>query len=412
MVGQSESNDPARPSPRPASASGAERIEAIDTLRGLALFGVLMVNLVTEFRVSIFTQFLPSPTDGSLWDKAVMLFVASGLATKAFCLFSLLFGVGLAIQFERLQPRPDRLVLLLRRMAMLLLFGLIHLFLIWNGDILTEYAVVGLMVLPLLFAPRWVLGASSALFLAFYVAMPLLRLPIPFPGEHWIVQHLAQANLAYGQGDYGEVIAFNIQEVRSLVPLHIFVLARTLGLFTLGAWLWRLGVFRSGRVQDFACVGLLGITSGVMMTLASGPDGLLQRAGLEALSAMANQIGPILLALGYGGVILMLATGGRTRRLVTWAAPIGRTAFSNYLLQSLIFGWVFFGYGLGLFNRLDPAPTFLLGLGVYTAQVLVSGLWLGYFQFGPMEWLWRALTYGLWPPFRRQAAPTPGALGG
>jgi len=390
----------------------SERIEAIDALRGLALFGVLMVNLVTEFRVSIFAQFLPQPESGPPWDRAVMHLVSTGLETKAFCLFSLLFGLGLAIQFERLQARPDRLVRLVRRLAALLVFGLVHLFLIWNGDILTEYAVVGLMVLPLLFAPRWVLGAASALFLAFYISMPLLQLPIPFPDQAWIVRHLAEAQAAYGQGDYGEVVAFNIQEVGSLVPLHIFVLARTLGLFTLGAWLWRLDLFRSARVQTFGGYGLLGITSGALMTLATDPDGWLQRPGLEALAAMAAQAAPILLALGYGGVILALATGHRTRRLISWAVPLGRTAFTNYLLQSVFFGWVFFGYGLGLFGRLDPMPTFALGLGVYAAQVLLSTVWLGHFQFGPMEWLWRALTHGHRPPFRRSAAPAPEAGAG
>jgi len=405
MAGQPGNTDIDTPSPRQASASGAERIQAIDTLRGLALFGVLMVNLVTEFRVSIFTQFLLEPTGGDVWDKAVALIVSAGLHTKAFCLFSLLFGVGLAIQFERLQSSPDRLVLLLRRMAALLLFGLIHLFFVWNGDILTEYAVVGLMVLPLLFAPRWALGASSAIFLAFYAVMPLLRLPIPFPGQDWIVQHVAQANAVYGQGDYGQVVAFNIHEVRNLAPLHLFVLARTFGLITLGAWLWRLGVFRAASGVVFACCGLLGITSGVLITLATGPDGWLHRPGLGQVAAMASQVGPILLALGYGGVILMLATGNRTKGLVTWAAPIGRTAFTNYLLQSIIFGWVFYGYGLGLFGRLDPAPTFVLGLGVYAIQVMLSTLWLGYFQFGPIEWLWRALMYGRRPPFRRPAEP-------
>jgi uncharacterized protein len=386
---------------RPAPAFRAERIEAIDALRGLALFGVLMVNLVTEFRVSIFAQFLPEPTAGTAWDKLVMLVVSTGLETKAFCLFSLLFGIGLAIQFDRLQSRPDRLVLLLRRMAALLLFGLVHLFLVWNGDILTEYAVVGLMVVPLLFAPRWALGATSALFLTFYAAMPLLRLPIPFPGHHWIVQHITLANAAYGHGDYGQVAAFNIQEISSLVPLHVFVLARTLGLFTLGAWLWRVGVFRAARGRVFAYCGLLGIASGVLLTLATGPSGLLHRPGLGAVAAIADQVSPILLALGYAGVILLLAAGSQSKGLVTWAAPLGRTAFTNYLLQSVIFIWIFYGYGLGLYDRLAPAPTFALGLGVYAAQVLVSTLWLRRFQFGPMEWLWRALMYGRRPPLRR-----------
>jgi uncharacterized protein len=404
VAGLSTDDESAAASQRSAPASRAERIEAIDALRGLALFGVLMVNLVTEFRVSIFAQFLPQPELRTGWDRLVMTIVSTGLETKAFCLFSLLFGVGLAIQFERLQSRPDRLVLLLRRMAALLLFGLIHLFLIWNGDILTEYAVVGLLVTPLLFRSRRALGVSSAVLLAFYLVMPLLRLPITFPGYPWIAQHVAQANAAYAHGDYRKVLAFNVQEVRSLAPLHVFVLARTLGLFTLGAWLWRMGLFRSASGQVFAWGGVLGIASGVLLTVATGRGGWLHRPGLEAAAAVADQAAPILLAMGYGGVILMLAAGTRTRGLVAWAAPLGRTAFTSYLLQSVIFGWVFYGYGLGLFDRLDPGPAFALGLAVYLAQVLASTLWLRRFQFGPMEWLWRGLMYGHRPPLRLSTA--------
>jgi uncharacterized protein len=86
---------------------------------------------------------------------------------------------------------------------------------------------------------------------------------------------------------------------------------------------------------------------------------------------------------------------------VAWAAPLGRTAFSNYLLQSIIFGFIFFGYGLGLFNRLSSSKAFILGLTVYLAQAAMSALWLRRFEFGPVEWLWRALMYGRMPRFLR-----------
>src|SRR5262245_980657 len=140
--------------PRPTGS--AERIDAIDVLRGIALLGVVAMNVVTEFRVSIFERFLfpkpaLSPIDGIV-ETILMLFVD----LKAFALFSLLSGVGLAIQFERLGKSGRRAVLLVRRLAVLLLFGLIHLCLIWNGDILTQYALAGFIVLPFLFGPRWI----------------------------------------------------------------------------------------------------------------------------------------------------------------------------------------------------------------------------------------------------------------
>src|SRR6266404_5767605 len=151
----------------------AKRIDSIDVLRGLALFGVLAINLETEFRVSIFQQFLRRPAEQGL-DHWVGAFLEVFVDLKAFAVFSLLFGIGLAIQYERLDGDPRRLVLLVRRLLALMAFGLIHLFLIWNGDILTEYAIAGLIVLPFLFGSKRVLALGAAFFLLLYLAMPLL----------------------------------------------------------------------------------------------------------------------------------------------------------------------------------------------------------------------------------------------
>src|ERR1051325_1632697 len=126
----------------------SSRIEAVDVLRGLALFGILAINLDTQFRVTLFEQFLPPSKSGSMLDDSIAAFLKVAIEFKAFCLFSLLFGMGLAMQFEHLARRSDRTILLLRRLLALLAFGLIHLALIWNGDILTEYALAGFVVLP------------------------------------------------------------------------------------------------------------------------------------------------------------------------------------------------------------------------------------------------------------------------
>src|SRR3954447_24588523 len=159
---------------RPVPA--AERIWAIDALRGLALLGVLAINLHTEFRVSLFEQFLAPPRASGL-DGLAATFLSFAFEFKAISLFSILFGVGLAIQHERLARSPRRLPLLFRRLLALLAFGLIHLFLIWNGDILTEYALAGLIVLPFLFGPRWLLSCGAATFLALYLAMQVWSPP-------------------------------------------------------------------------------------------------------------------------------------------------------------------------------------------------------------------------------------------
>src|SRR4029453_5583627 len=117
------------------------------------------------------------------------------------------------------------------------------------------------------------------------------------------------------------------------------------------------------------------------------------------LRALAEPLGTILLALGYGGAIIAIANLESGKRLLGWAAPLGRMAFTNYLAQSLIFGWIFYGYGLGLVGRLAAA----IGLAVSSGQVLFSAWWLRRYRYGPVEWLWRTLMYGVAQPMRQTA---------
>jgi uncharacterized protein len=230
-------------SPVPTATADHRRLESIDILRGLALFGVLAVNLVTEFRVSIFEQFLPKAREPDLINRAVIWFVHNALELKAFALFSFLFGVGMAMQFERLSNTGRPLYLLTRRLLVLLSFGLIHLLLIWNGDILTEYALAGLMVLPLLYASRKVLGIVAAALFALYLALPSLPIPVAWPDPDWIENHVAQANQIYQTGKWSQVMRFSLHELPALLPLHLYIFPRTLGLFVLGMLAWSSGVF-------------------------------------------------------------------------------------------------------------------------------------------------------------------------
>src|SRR5450432_4727556 len=227
-----------------APVNPGERIDAIDILRGIALFGVLAINVVNEFRVSFFEEFLPVPSTTGTLDRAVQTFLTMAVELKAMALFSLLFGIGLAIQFERLAPDPRRGRLLARRLAILLVIGVAHLFLIWNGDILTEYSLAGFIVLPLLWGPRWLLAAGAALFLALYLVMPLLPPVVPWPTTAWIWDHVAEARQVYGTGGFLEILAFRVGEVASILPLHVFILPRTIALFLLGMFVWRMDVFR------------------------------------------------------------------------------------------------------------------------------------------------------------------------
>jgi len=380
-----------------------QRIAAIDVLRGIALFGVLAVNLITEFRVSLFQQFLPAYVEGSWLDNAVKAMVSIGMELKAFALFSLLFGIGLAIQFERLATRDRRLSLLARRLLVLLGFGLIHLCFIWNGDILTEYALIGLLALPLLYASNRTIAVAAVVALAIYAALPFwLSDTFFWPSEAWLRQHVQTATTVYANGSWAEVIRYNIGEVPSIIPLHLFVAPRTLGLFLLGALTWRTGLLRypEHHRRLLISAAILGLMLGFGMNLLDQPAPSSPWHAVAPVISVLITLGPVVLAIGYGATIIALYTYTEASRVLYIVGPLGRMAFSNYLAQSLVFGWIFFGYGLGLFGRMRPSQAMLLGLIVYLAQVFASQWWLKRFRFGPMEWLWRTLMYGVRQPWR------------
>jgi len=384
-------------SPRPTSP--AERIDAIDVLRGIALFGVMAMNVVTEFRVSIFERFLFHKPTASPIDSAVETILMLAVDLKAFALFSLLFGAGLAIQFERLANSERRTLLLVRRLAVLLAFGLIHLCLIWNGDILTEYALAGLIVLPFLFGPRWLLAVAALTSLGLYLAMQAFPPIGLFPSAAAIAQDVMDANRIYATGGFLDVLAFRLREISLFVPLHAFMFPRTIGLFLLGAFAWRTGILRNPPPHLLftvaaACTGL-----GAALVLCHAGGFI---AG-GRIGVLAEPLGTILLALGYAAAIIGLANLQSGKMLLGWAAPLGRMAFTNYLAQSVIFGWIFYGYGLGLFGRVGVANALAIGVAVYVGQVLFSSWWLGRYRYGPVEWLWRTLMYGAAQPMSRLA---------
>lgn len=366
--------------------SPADRVEPIDVVRGMALFGVLIVNLLTASRVSIFQQFLEAPSAPGSTDRLVERIVTLGFEAKAFCLFSVLFGVGLAIQFERLSRHGNPMYWLFRRLAVLLALGLIHLLLIWNGDILTEYALAGLIVLPLLLLKQSPLLIAALALLAIHAVGPTLLYSIPWPDAATLKQHVDAASLAYASGSVADVWRFSFHELPLILLLHLFVFPRTLALFLFGAFLWRTGLFK--RLGEFAhrmtIVAIAGIAAGAaLMALDDG-----------------GFLAPVVLALGYGAGILALTQFPATTRWLCAFAPIGRMAFTNYLMQSAVFAFIFFGWGLGQFGRMNATPAFALGIAVFALQMLFSTWWLRRYRYGPVEWLWRTLMYGSVQPMK------------
>jgi uncharacterized protein len=389
-------SDTSRPLPTQGPVAPSNRIEGIDVMRGLALFGVLTINIVFEFRVSIFEQFLSPDSTIPAIDRALRDVLAAAIELKALALFSFLFGVGLAIQFDRLTNNPRRLTLLVRRLVVLLAIGAVHLFLVWNGDILVEYAVVGLVVLPFLFCPMWLTLLVAAACLILFITMPLLPPVVKFPSHFWIGEHIVQATMAYGHGGFMDVLAFRIREIPAMLPLLVEIFPRTIALFLFGALAWRSGILQRASEHKRLLLGIAigGVLFGGVLTVAAQWRDLFVWPSREVM----ERFGGIALASGYASGIVGLTSVPAGQRMLAWAAPVGRMAFTNYLGQSLILGWIFYGYGFGLFGKLSVSAAFTVGVVIYAMQAAVSAWWLGRYRYGPVEWLWRSLMYGSWQP--------------
>lgn len=385
-----------------ATTEAPTRIDALDILRGIALFGVLTVNLITAFRVSIFAQFLPGEVPPGIVDGLVAAIVRDYLELKAFALFSLLFGVGLAIQFAQLQKRKRPVYWLSRRMLVLLGFGLIHLVLIWNGDILVEYAIAGLLVLPMLRAPNWAVAAGAALMFALYLLFTIVGSPLAWPSASWMAQHIPVANQTYASGTYVQVLALNVGEIPYLLPLHVAIFPRTLALFLFGIFVVRSGALREPARHVGRFVGVAACCMLAGATLAGGGVAKLVFIAFPqfGLHGALHGASTVLLATGFSAGIIALAQLKALKPVLARFAPVGRMAFTSYIMQSLVFVFVFFGYGLGQFAQLGHASTFAFGVIFFAAQCLFCHWWLESFRYGPLEWAWRSLMYGRAQPMK------------
>jgi uncharacterized protein len=331
--------------------------------------------------------------------------IAFLLESKAFAIFSFLFGVGMAMFFDRARRlgRKRASVLLLRRLAVLAIFGFLHM-LVWNGDILLLYALAGLFAFPaLLVGPRMALCLAVAVVLPYLVGVTLPGLP----SQATMLSHGAAATRVYGSAGFREIIVFRSQETyRYILPLLLGSLPRVLALIFVGMASYRLGWLadRPRHSRRYLAAALVGLAIGCG---ARSLELLAVRS--ETLARLASTFASVPFAFGYVALFLWASADPQRRSLVHIFAPIGRMALSNYLFQSVLLGFVFFGYGLGLFGRLASAPVSAGGIVLYSVQVCVSRAWLECFRFGPVEWLWRSLTWGCAQPFRRNPSPVAAA---
>jgi uncharacterized protein len=278
--------------------------------------------------------------------------------------------------------------------------------LISNVDILMLYAVCGLLLTLLLRLPAMGLALTGVA--ALYLPT-LLPLGPTLPPEANLRRWAALAAEHYGHGGFLDIVTFRWQETRALIAPLLFETAQnTAGMMLLGIAAWKSGVIRSPR-RFRTQLWIFCVVTGVAGAMNTVHDVLPRATGMRF--ALPHFIGVLgaedPLALSYGA--LLLAWLGDPKRTPVWAARFaaaGQMALTNYLTQSVVFGAIFYGYGLGLFGRIAPAPAVAFGIAFYAAQLFFSQWWLARYRFGPCEWVWRSLTYGQRQPMHRSASQT------
>lgn len=391
-----------------------DRIQVLDVLRGFAVFGILLVNMLLYSAPSSYAH-------GNVWTsapdritRALIVLFAEG---KFYALFSFLFGLGLAVQMSRAEARGIRFVpLYVRRLTVLLVIGLLHAYLLWWGDILHIYAMLGFWLL--LFrkrAPRTIL-----IWAGFFMLLPTLILIITGsvsmirarnspaatrqPGVVAAQRERREAATrevvkVYAEGNYGQIMRQRVKELTleysrmGLYAPHFFAL------FLLGLYAGRRDFFRHVEahrpfIRQVMWVGLIiGLSGNLLVALTVELVSLGQFSPLNFLGNILFFLTAPALAFFYAAAITLIFQQTIWRKRLSPLAAVGRMALSNYLLQTLIGTMIFYSYGLGLYGRIGPALCLLLSVVIFLVQIPLSVWWLRRFKFGPVEWAWRSLTY-------------------
>lgn len=398
------------------TTEGKPRIESLDVLRGFAILGILIVNapyFASVWQAAMLPNAVPhmAVDESTLWSWLVMNVF---FEFKCITLFSMLFGISIyLVGGERSDKEKGKQ--LRRRLSWMVVFGLIHGALIWFGDILLVYALTGFLVM---LARSWrpltlmIVGTVLALTMSGLLAL------VMWASQHAPPEAMAQQNAmmavtaesfarakAQITGGFVSTITQNFQWWTAFFPQSLFILPRTAGVMMIGLALFKWG-FISGKSPVWVYV--LFLVLGAASFAGTWIEG---RHAFEAgftMSAMQGE-GMFILSLlspfgtlFYISLLILLLKSGVVGFLMNILAATGRMAFTNYIAQSLIMTTIF--WHLGHFGEVSRPELWLVVGGVWLAQVIWSPLWLSVFAMGPLEWMWRCLTYKRWVPITKSKA--------
>jgi uncharacterized protein len=399
----------------------------MDVLRGFAILGIFIANL------NGFSWYFPESGNTGPWllpeqDHTMAFLHHLFIEGKFYSIFSLLFGWGIALQIKRAAAKGENAVpLVKRRLTWMLLFGAIHL-MIWSGDIVFFYAMLGFIVLPMRrFSDKTLVIIGCVLILspiAIYAAKSywlVLNAPAGILFETGTktmkaisgqtIQTDAEIAAYLKNASWWEVLQANVAGFFYRYGYLFFVsrVPKVLGVFLIGYALGRSGFYSNIQqhkktLYSIIAVGILiGLPANYMLAryMSYHMEDYWQLNTKGLYQTIAYALGVVPLALTYV-VIFMLAFQKKTMaKVLAVLAPVGKMAFSNYLLQSIIGSIVFLGAGFGYIGEVGPVYYTLFGVLVFIGQIVLSHVWLTYFNYGPVEYLWRSATYKKWQPMRK-----------
>ena len=416
-----------------APVTESERISSIDVMRGLALLGIALMNIVFS-GLPLAADWNPKVSGGATGVNLGAFFLQYTLFDgKMRGLFSMMFGASTYLLIGRLDGRGGGLraaQIYYRRVLWLGLFGIVHAYLIWHGDILYPYALLGLILLPLLsLKPRNLLIVAGVV---------LLLMTGKSVGQGFAVQKIHKLVMEADQADaakkplteeqksaratwegirkYVNPSADDLKKEREMYSGSYFHLVAKRAaqvkewhstpfyldnwdMFTMmlvGIAFIKTGVLSAERSAAFYW-RLMAISYGICLPISAFAAWKSWQQGFEPLQTVFTfstyQLGRVGMTLGHAALLLLLCKYGVFKGLQARLAAVGKMALSNYILHSIVYGFVFYGYGFNLFGKVQRYQLYYVVLGMWIVSLIWSPIWLKHFRFGPLEWCWRSLTY-------------------
>jgi len=399
----------------------SERIGSLDVLRGFAVLGILIMNIQSFSMIG--AAYINPAAYGDLTGINKWVWILSHIlaSEKFMSIFSMLFGAGIILFTERAiakERKPSALHY--RRMFWLLVFGMLHAYLIWYGDILVAYSLCGMLAFVFRkMKPKKLIIFSSLFFIVPVIFCFITGLTIQYWPPESYEQNL-QSWFPSAEKINQEITAMRggwLDQMDIRVAGSIFMQTflffwltfwRVMSMMLLGMALFKWGVLSAHKSKGFylkltfigLMIGYPVIILGIFENFSAG----WKMDYSMFIGTIYNYIGSVAVALGYIGIIMLICKQVKFEKVKNIFAAIGKMAFSNYILMSLIAMFIFYGSGLGLFGQVERKFQLLIVIAIWIVIIVISPLWLRRFRFGALEWIWRILTYWKYQPLKLRKA--------